>query len=69
MKREKLRALAPLDEPGSPENLRIRQLRARDLLRGDLTDEELEEHVDAGGRDDAAREAAQLGARELDASR
>ncbi|HEX2129785.1 MAG TPA: NADH-quinone oxidoreductase subunit B family protein [Solirubrobacterales bacterium] len=45
VKREKLRALAPLAEPGSPEHLRIRQLRARDLLRGDLTDAELTEHV------------------------
>jgi NADH-quinone oxidoreductase subunit B len=46
VRREKLRALAPLSEPGSPENLRVRQLRARDLLRGDLTDAELEEHVE-----------------------
>jgi NADH-quinone oxidoreductase subunit B len=45
VKREKLRALSPLDEPGSPENLRVRQLRARDLLRGDLSDEDLEQHV------------------------
>jgi NADH-quinone oxidoreductase subunit B len=46
VRREKLRRLAPLAEPGSPDHLRIRQLRARDLLRGDLTDEELEEHVE-----------------------
>jgi NADH-quinone oxidoreductase subunit B len=46
IKREKLRGLAPLAEPGSPEHLRIRQLRARDLLRGDLTDEQLQEHVE-----------------------
>ncbi|HLM32179.1 MAG TPA: NADH-quinone oxidoreductase subunit B family protein [Solirubrobacterales bacterium] len=45
VRREKLRALSPLAEPGSPEHLRVRQLRARDLLRGDLTDEELSEHV------------------------
>jgi NADH-quinone oxidoreductase subunit B len=45
VRREKLRALAPLAEPGSPEHLRVRQLRARDMLRGDLTDAELEEHV------------------------
>jgi NADH-quinone oxidoreductase subunit B len=45
VRREKLRALSPLAEPGSPEHLRVRQLRARDLLRGDLPDEELEEHV------------------------
>lgn len=46
MRREKLRGLAPLAEPGSPEHLRVRQLRARDLLRGDLDDAELEEHVE-----------------------
>jgi NADH-quinone oxidoreductase subunit B len=45
IKREKLRALAPLAEPGSPESLRIRQLRARDLLRGEISDEELERAV------------------------
>jgi NADH-quinone oxidoreductase subunit B len=45
VRREKLRGLAPLAEPDSPEHLRVRQLRARDLLRGDLGDEELEEHV------------------------
>jgi NADH-quinone oxidoreductase subunit B len=46
VRREKLRGLAPLAEPGSPEHLRIRQLRARDLLRGDLDDAELTEHVE-----------------------
>ena len=46
VKREKLRALAPLDQPRSPDELRIRQLRARDLLRGDLEGPELEEHVE-----------------------
>ena len=45
IRREKLRALSPLAEPGSPEHLRVRQLRARDLLRGDLDDADLEEHV------------------------
>ena len=45
MRREKLRAVQPLVEPGSPEHLRVRQLRARDLLRGDLDDAELTEHV------------------------
>ena len=45
VRREKLRGLAPLAEPDSPEHLRIRQLRARDLLRGDLADADLEEHV------------------------
>ena len=46
VRREKLRALAPLDQPGSPEELRARQLRARDLLRGDLEGEELQRHVE-----------------------
>jgi NADH-quinone oxidoreductase subunit B len=46
IKREKLRALAPLDQPGSREELRVRQLRARDLLRGDLEGPELERHVE-----------------------
>jgi NADH-quinone oxidoreductase subunit B len=45
IRREKLRALAPLDQPQSLEELRIRQLRARDLLRGDLEGPELERHV------------------------
>jgi len=46
IRREKLRRLAPLDEPGSLEHLRVRQLRARDLLRGDLDEAEMEEHVE-----------------------
>jgi len=46
VKREKLRALSPLDQPRSPEELRVRQLRARDLLRGDLEGQELEKHVE-----------------------
>jgi len=46
VKREKLRALSPLDQPRSPEELRVRQLRARDLLRGHLEGQELEKHVE-----------------------
>jgi NADH-quinone oxidoreductase subunit B len=46
VKRERIRALAPLDQPRSPEELRVRQLRARDLLRGDLEGRELEEYVE-----------------------
>jgi NADH-quinone oxidoreductase subunit B len=42
VRREKLRALAPLEEPRSPSDLRVRQLRARDLLRGDLEGPDLE---------------------------
>ncbi len=46
MKREKIRALAPLEQPRSAEELRVRQLRARDLLRGDLEGAELDQHVE-----------------------
>jgi NADH-quinone oxidoreductase subunit B len=47
VKREKLRALAPIEGPDpAPEDLRVRQLRARDMLRGDLEGAELEEHVE-----------------------
>jgi len=46
VRREKIRALAPLEQPRSDQELRVRQLRARDLLRGDLEDEELQKHVE-----------------------
>jgi NADH-quinone oxidoreductase subunit B len=46
VRREKLRELAPLDEPGAPPEFRARQLRARDMLRGDLEGPELERHVE-----------------------
>ncbi len=46
VKREKIRALAPLEQPRSAEELRVRQLRARDLLRGDLEGAELDQHVE-----------------------
>ena len=46
VRREKLRALAPLEEPAAPTDLRVRQLRARDLLRGDLEGPDLERHVE-----------------------
>ena len=45
VRREKLRGLAPLAEPDPPEHLRIRQLRARDLLRGDIADDDLDDFV------------------------
>jgi NADH-quinone oxidoreductase subunit B len=45
VRREKLRSLAPLEEPSPPSDLRVRQLRARDLLRGDLEGPDLERHV------------------------
>ena len=41
-----LRALAPLEQPRTPAELRVRQLRARDLLRGELDADELEKHVE-----------------------
>ena len=46
VRREKLRAAAPLEQPRTPTELRVRQLRARDLLRGDLEGAELDEHVE-----------------------
>jgi len=46
LRREKLRAAAPLEQPRTPEELRIRQVRARDLLRGDLEGADLEAHVE-----------------------
>ena len=46
VRREKLRAALPLEEPRTPEELRVRQLRARDLLRGDLEGADLDAHVE-----------------------
>jgi NADH-quinone oxidoreductase subunit B len=46
VERQKLRALAPLDQPRSPEELRVRQLRARQLLAGELEGRDLEAHVE-----------------------
>jgi NADH-quinone oxidoreductase subunit B len=47
VRREKLRALSPLDEPDAPDDLLVRQHSARELLRGDLDVDgpELEQHV------------------------
>ena len=45
VRREKLRALAPLSDPPPITDLRVRQRRARDLLRGELDGPELEQHV------------------------
>jgi NADH-quinone oxidoreductase subunit B len=42
VKRERIRSLAPLDEPAPNKDLRVRQMRARDLLRGNLDQQELE---------------------------
>jgi NADH-quinone oxidoreductase subunit B len=46
IKRERIRALAPLDQPQSASELRVRQLRARDLLRGDLEGADLDAFVE-----------------------
>jgi NADH-quinone oxidoreductase subunit B len=46
VERRKLRALEPLEQPRTPEELRVRQLRARDLLRGDLEGTDLDKHVE-----------------------
>ena len=45
IERRKIRALSPLEQPQSPEELRIRQLKARDMLRGDLDGVDLEQYV------------------------
>jgi NADH-quinone oxidoreductase subunit B len=46
VRRHKLRALTPLQQPRSAEELRVRQLRARELLRGELEGRDLEAHVE-----------------------
>jgi NADH-quinone oxidoreductase subunit B len=46
IKREKIRSSLPLDEPGANDRLRVRQMRARDMLRGDLEGADLEQHVE-----------------------
>ena len=47
VERHKLRGLSPLDQPQTPEELRIRQLRARDMQRGDLEGPDLDEYVES----------------------
>jgi len=46
VERRKVRALSPLEQPRSPDELRIRQLRAREMLRGDIQDEDLDAYVE-----------------------
>jgi NADH-quinone oxidoreductase subunit B len=46
VERRKLRRHAPLDQPRTPEELRVRQLRSRELLRGELEGEDLDAHVE-----------------------
>src|SRR6188472_2769440 len=66
VERTKLRGLSPLDQPRSPEELRIRQLRARDMLRGDIDDADLDEYVESrvmsmvSARYDTARFGAEV---------
>ena len=47
IERTKLRGLSPLDQPTSPEALRVRQMKARDMLRGDLEGADLDEYVES----------------------
>jgi NADH-quinone oxidoreductase subunit B len=44
-RREKIRANLPLDEPDANKALHVRQMRARDLLRGDIEGVDLEKMV------------------------
>jgi NADH-quinone oxidoreductase subunit B len=46
VERRKLRAFEPLEQPRTPEERRVRQLRARDLLKGELEGRDLEQHVE-----------------------
>jgi len=47
IERTKLRGLSPLDQPKTPEDLRVRQMKARDMLRGDLDGADLDEYVES----------------------
>ncbi len=47
IERTKLRGLSPLDQPKTPEDLRVRQMKARDMLRGDLEGPDLDEYVES----------------------
>jgi NADH-quinone oxidoreductase subunit B len=46
LERQKLRLHSSLEQPKTPEELRARQLRARDMLRGDLDGADLEAYVE-----------------------
>ena len=46
IERRKLRVPGPTEQPRTPEEFRAKQIRARDLLRGDLEGRDLEEHVE-----------------------
>ncbi len=47
IERTKLRGLSPLDQPRTPEDLRVKQMKARDMLRGDLQGKDLDEYVES----------------------
>jgi len=47
IERTKLRGLSPLDQPKTPDELRVRQMKARDMLRGDLEGPDLDEYVES----------------------
>ena len=47
IERTKLRGLSPLDQPRSPDELRVKQMKARDMLRGDLKGKDLDEYVES----------------------
>jgi len=47
IERTKLRGLSPLDQPRTPDELRVRQMKARDMLRGDLQGADLDEYVES----------------------
>jgi NADH-quinone oxidoreductase subunit B len=46
IERLKVNRQAPLDQPSSPEEFRARQLKARDMLRGDLEGADLDAYVE-----------------------
>jgi len=46
VERRKIRALAPLEQPRSPDELRSRQLTAQEMLRGDIDPEDIEAYVE-----------------------
>jgi len=46
IERRKIRAMAPLEQPRSPEEFRARQLSARQMLRGDLEGVDLDQYVE-----------------------
>jgi NADH-quinone oxidoreductase subunit B len=46
IERQKLRVHSSLEQPSGPEELRARQLKARDMLRGDLDGKDLDAYVE-----------------------